>query len=183
MKAIEESRKESIAALVYGSLAALAIDIGWLFFLYPYMGPNRWRWPIAIASCLVQTIFTIAGIWLVARLHRRLKVNIWFSIPYGVLAGALAGAISIGLAIGLRGWLGMKSGMIQMEREDAWLNAAPAWRQFWEGAKAGLAFGAVGGYIPGALGSLALSIWRAVSRKKSAAKNAAPPASSPTAAP
>jgi len=52
------------------------------------------------------------------------------------------------------------AGMIVMEQEAAFLNAASAMRQFMEGFGAGVAFGMVGGFIPGAVGSLTISIWR-----------------------
>ena len=165
-KASSQAR-ELRAAAIYGLLIAAAIDAGWLFTLFPYMDPNRWRWPIAILTCLIQTVFTTGGIVLAARLHQKVRVGLWAALPYGAAAGAVVGAISIGLAIGVRALLGMRVGMIEMVREAAWLNTAPAWRQFWEGCSAGLAFGAVGGYIPGAIGALALSIWRRWHTRKS----------------
>lgn len=166
----KEQSRELKAAVIFGLIIAIAVDIGWLFFLYPHMGANKWRWPIAILSCLVQTVFTVGGIVLAARLHRRLRVNLWFAVPFGVVSGVVVGAVSIGLAIGIRAWLGMQSGMIEMVREAAWLNTAPVWRQIWEGLSAGLAFGAVGGFIPGAIGSFALSIWRRLRSRKQTTK-------------
>jgi hypothetical protein len=153
-------RGELRAAAIFGLIIAIAVDIGWLFTLFPYMSPNVWRWPIAALTCALQTIVTTGGLILAARLHRRFSVNAWFAIPYGVVAGALVGAVSLGLAIGVRTLLGMRAGMIIMEQEAAFLNTASAMRQFIEGFGAGVAFGMVGGFIPGAVGSLALSIWR-----------------------
>jgi hypothetical protein len=124
------------------------------------MSPNTWRWPIAVLTCVIQTIVTTGGIVLAARLQRRLRVNAWFAIPYGAVAGALVGAVSLGLAIGVRTLLGMRAGMIVMEQEAAFLNTASAMRQFMEGFGGGVAFGMVGGFIPGAVGSLAISIWQ-----------------------
>lgn len=161
-------RQELRAALVFGGVIAAAVDAGWLFTLYPYMGANPWRWPIAILTCVIQTVCTVAGVAAAARLHHRLGVNLWLALPFGALAGAAVGAVSIGLSIGVRAWLGMRSGMIVMLRESAWLNTAPVWRQIWEGLSAGLAFGAVGGFLPGALGSLALSLRRRFHRPVSA---------------
>ncbi len=153
-------QNEPRAAAIFGLVIATAIDIGWLFTLFPYMSPNPWRWPIAVLTCVIQTTVTTGGIIIAARLHRRLKINVWFAIPYGAAAGALVGAASLGLAIGFRTLLGMRIGMIVMEQEAAFLNTASAMRQFMEGFGAGLAFGMVGGFIPGAVGSLVLSIWR-----------------------
>ena len=153
-------RGEFRAAAIFGLIIAIAIDIGWLFTLFPYMSPNTWRWPIAILTCVIQTIVTTVGIIIAARLHKRLRVNVWFAIPYGAVAGALVGAVSLGLAIGVRTLLGMRAGMIVMEQEAAFLNTASAMRQFMEGFGAGVAFGMVGGFVPGAVGSLAISIWR-----------------------
>ncbi|MBI5351184.1 MAG: hypothetical protein HZB50_00955 [Chloroflexi bacterium] len=153
-------RGELRAAAIFGLIIAIAIDIGWLFTLFPYMDPNVWRWPIAVLTCVIQTIVTTGGIILAARLHKRLRVNIWFAIPYGVVSGALVGAVSLGLAIGFRTLLGMRTGMIVMVQEAEFLNTASAIRQFMEGFGAGVAFGMVGGFIPGAAGSLALSMWR-----------------------
>jgi len=152
-----------------GGLAAAAIDIGWQFTLWPHMGANPWRWPIAIFTCLIQTVVTVYGVILIARWHKRFKIKIWSAIPYGMVAGALVGAVSIGLSIGARSILGMRSGMIVRLREAAFLNDASVFRQFMEGFTAGLAFGAVGGFIPGAIGSLALSILRWFRVKKSTA--------------
>ena len=154
------SRVELLAAAIFGALIALAIDLGWLFTLWPYMDPNPWRWPIAALTCLLQTAVTTGGMVGVAWLHGKLHTNAWLAIPYGALAGALVGALSLGLAIGVRTLLGMRSGMIVMEQEAAFLNSASAMRQFLEGFGSGVAFGIVGGFIPGAAGSLALSIWR-----------------------
>lgn len=153
-------RSELKAAAILGLIIAVAIDIGWLFTLFPYMSPNTWRWPIAVLTCVIQTIVTTGGLVLAARLHRRLRVNVWIAILYGAVAGALVGAVSLGLAIGIRTLLGMRTGMIVMEQESAFLNTASAMRQFMEGFGAGVAFGMVGGFIPGAVGALALSIWR-----------------------
>lgn len=156
----DAQRGELRAATIYGLFIAIALDAVWLFALFPYMAPNFWRWPVAALTCLIQTIATTGGIVLAARLHRRLRVNVWFAIPYGAVAGALVGAVSLGLAIGLRTLLGMRIGMIVMEQEAAFLNDASAMRQFMEGFGGGVAFGMIGGFIPGAVGSLALSIWR-----------------------
>src|SRR3989304_310011 len=153
-------RGEFRAAAIFGLIIAFAIDIGWLFTLFPYMSPNPWRWPIAILTCVIQTIVTTCGIIIAARLHKRLRVNVWFAIPYGAVAGALVGAVSLGLAIGVRTLLGMRAGMIVMEQESAFLNTASAMRQFMEGFGAGVAFSIVGGFLPGAMGSIAMSIWR-----------------------
>ena len=153
-------RGELRAAAIFGLIIAIALDIVWLFMLFPYMSPNTWRWPIAVLTCVIQTIVTTGGIVLAARLHRRLRVNVWFAILYGAVAGALVGAVSLGLAIGVRTLLGMRAGMIVMEQEAAFLNTASAMRQFMEGFGGGVAFGMVGGFIPGAVGSLAISIWR-----------------------
>jgi len=153
-------RGELRAAAIFGLIIAIAIDIGWLFTLFPYISPNTWRWPIAVLTCVIQTIITTGGIVLVAQLHRRLRVNVWFAILYGAVAGSVVGAVSLGLAISVRTLLGMRAGMIVMEQEAAFLNTASAVRQFMEGFGAGVAFGMVGGFIPGAVGSLALSIWR-----------------------
>jgi hypothetical protein len=154
------TRVELRAAAIFGLLLALVIDIGWLFTLWPYMAPNPWRWPIAALTCLIQAVVTTAGIVGAAWLHGMLRVNVWFAIPYGVVAGAFVGALSLGLTIGVRTLLGMRVGMIVMEQEAAFLNSASAMRQFLEGFGGGVAFGAVGGFLPGAAGSLALSIWR-----------------------
>ena len=89
-----------------------------------------------------------------------LGVNVWLAIPYGALAGALAGALSLGLSIGVRTLLGMRTGMIIMLEEWAYLNSAPAITQFMDGFRGGVAFGVSGGLLPGMIGSLALSIWR-----------------------
>ena len=156
----ETSRVELRAAAIFGLAIALAIDLGWLFTLWPYMDPNPWRWPIAALTCLIQTAVTTGGIVGAAWLHGKLRVKVWFAVPYGVLAGALVGALSLGLTIGVRTLLGMRAGMIVMEQEAAFLNSASAMRQFLEGFGGGVAFGIVGGFIPGAAGSLALSIWR-----------------------
>ena len=153
-------RGELRAAAIFGLIIAIAIDIGWLFMLFPYMSPNTWRWPIAVLTCVIQTIVTTVGIIFATRLHKRLKINVWFAIPYGAVAGALVGAVSLGLAIGVRTLLGMRAGMIVTEQEAAFLNTASAMRQFMEGFGGGVAFGMVGGFIPGAVGSLAISIWR-----------------------
>jgi len=156
----DAQREELKAAAIFGLVIAIAIDVGWLFTLFPYMDPNFWRWPIAVLTCLIQTVVTTGGIVLAAWLHRRLRVNVWFAVPYGMLAGALVGALSLGLAIGVRTLLGMRVGMIVMQQEAEFLNTASAARQFMEGFGGGIAFGIVGGLIPGAVGSLALSIWR-----------------------
>jgi cation transporter-like permease len=103
-------RGELRAAAIFGLIIAIVIDIGWLFTLFPYMSPNTWRWPIAVLTCVIQTIVTTDGIVLAARLHRRLRVNAWFAIPYGAVAGALVGAVSLSLAIGVRTLLGMRDG-------------------------------------------------------------------------
>lgn len=161
------NRSELRAAAIFGLLIATAINLGWLFTLWPQMGANFWRWPIAILTCLIQTVVTVYGLVLAARLHQRLKISPWLAIPFGVVAGALVGAVSISLTIGVRSVLGMQSGMIVMLRESAYLNEASAFQQFLEGAAAGAAFGAVGGFIPGAVGSLALSIWRWLRSKHS----------------
>lgn len=153
-------RGERRAAAIFGLIIAIAIDIGWLFTLFPYMSPNSWRWPIAVLTCVIQTTVTTVGIIIAAQVHQRLRVNVWFAIPYGAVAGALVGAVSLGFAIGARTLLGMRAGMIVMEQEAAFLNTASAMRQFMEGFGAGVAFGMVSGFIPGAVGSLALSIWR-----------------------
>jgi hypothetical protein len=160
MTIMNTQRGEFRAAAIYGLVIASAMDLGWLFTLFPYMSPNPWRWPIAILTCVIQTGVTTGGIILAARYHRRLRVNLWLAIPYGAVAGALVGALSLGLAIGVRTLLGMRAGMIVMEQEAAFLNSASAMRQFMEGFGAGVAFGMVGGFIPGAVGSLAISIWR-----------------------
>jgi len=160
-------RKDLKAAAIFGLLIATTINLGWLFTLWPQMGANFWRWPIAILTCFIQMMITVYGLILVARLHGHLKINPWLAIPFGAVAGALVGAISIGLTIGIRSVLGMQSGMIVMLRESAYLNEASAFQQFLEGAAAGAAFGAVGGFIPGAVGSLALSVWRWLRSKRS----------------
>jgi hypothetical protein len=155
-----DQRDEFSAAAIFGLIIAITLDIGWLFTLFPYMSPNTWRWPIAALTCIIQTIITTGGIIIAAGLHKRLRVNARFAIPYGAVAGALVGAVSLGLAIGVRTLLGMRAGMIVMEQEAAFLNTASAMRQFIEGFGAGVAFGIVGGFIPGVVGSLTLSIWR-----------------------
>lgn len=156
----DTQRMELKAAAVFGLAIAIAIDVGWLFTLFPYMAPNVWRWPIAVLTCLIQTVVTTGGIVLAAWLHRKLRVNAWFAVPYGAIAGAVVGALTLALSIGVRTLLGMRAGMIVMEQEAAFLNTASALRQFMEGFGAGVAFGMVGGFIPGAAGSLVLSIWR-----------------------
>ena len=160
MTIVNTQQIELRAAKIFGLIIAVAIDIGWLLTLFPYMSPNTWRWTIAILTCVIQTIVTLGGIILAAQLHRKLRVNVWLAIPFGAMVGALVGAISLGLAIGIRTLLGMRAGMIVMEQEAAFLNSASAIRQFMEGFGAGVAFGMVGGFIPGAAGSFALSIWR-----------------------
>ena len=157
---MDDRRKELRAAAGFGLLIAAAIDVGWLFTLFPYMDPNPWRWPIAVGTCIIQTAVTTGGIVLAAMLHQKLRVNVWSAVPYGAVAGAVVGALSLGLAIGFRTLAGMRSGMIVMVQEAASLNTAPPFQQFMEGFGAGVAFGMVGGFLPGAVGSLALSIRR-----------------------
>ncbi len=167
-------RRELRAAAIFGLAIALAIDIGWLVLLFPEMAPNVWRWPITAATCAIQTLVTTAGVVGAAWLHHKLRVNVWFAVPYGAVAGAIVGAVSLGLAIGVRTLLGMRVGMIVMQQEAAFLNEASAGRQFLEGFGGGVAFGMVGGFIPGAIGSLALSIWRRSTSSEQAHRPDAP---------
>ncbi|MCX6031899.1 MAG: hypothetical protein NT169_21700 [Chloroflexi bacterium] len=113
-------RSDLKAAVIFGLLIAGAIDVFWLVGLFPAMSPGAWRWPLAVLTCLMQTLLTTAGITFFAWLHRRLRVNIWFALPYGALAGAATGALSLGLSIGMR------TGMIVMLAEFAYLNSALA---------------------------------------------------------
>ncbi|HSN95500.1 MAG TPA: hypothetical protein VLR89_10635 [Anaerolineaceae bacterium] len=160
-------RNELKTAAIFGLLIATAINLGWHFTLWLQMGANFWCWPIAILTCHIQTVVTVYGLILATRLHRHLIIDPWLAIPFGAVAGALVGAISIGLTIGVRSVLGIQSGMIEMLREAAFLNEASAFQQFLEGAAAGATFGAVGGFIPEAVGSLALSLWRKVRARRS----------------
>lgn len=167
LKTLDDDQKNELKAVfIFGLVIALTIDAIWLFVIFPQMGRNPWRWPIALLTVIVQTLITIFGLVLAARLHREIKVSVWFALPYGALAGAVVGAVSIGLSIGFRILLGMRSGMIEMMGEAAYLNSASLWLQFREGLVGGVVFGAYGGFIPGALGSLALSLWRHFRNKR-----------------
>ncbi len=155
-----ENRSEKKAGAIVGLIIALAIDLGWLFLLWPAMAVNVWRWPIAFLTCLIQTAITTYGAVGFVWLHSKLKVSPWFALPYGAAAGAIVGALSLGLAIGVRTLLGTRVGMIVFEREAAFLNTTSDFRLFLEGFGGGVAFGMVGFFIPGMIGALVLSLRR-----------------------
>ncbi len=164
------NRSEHKTGAIIGLIIALGIDLGWLFLLWPAMTPNPWRWPIAFLTCVMQTAVTTFGAVGFVWLHSKLKVNLWFALPFGAVTGALVGALSLGLAIGVRTWLGTRVGMIVFEQEAAFLNAASNFRLFLEGFGGGFAFGVIGFFVPGMLGALALSLRRRRQERKYATK-------------